>query len=220
MSSNALHDALRHRVSIVFGLAFHVGIFCTVHLILWSDQIVLLLLGSRYSDATPVLRILMLAVYPYLTYSLLRPIIDAVDARAINSTNACTAFFIGAALSVAFSGLGMSVFGLAAATSIAFLILGFLTALHIWKTYGLNASGLGLTRACLLNFGILLATWLLRKALLSFEPGVLASVLLISGLELLLFFLYCLALRRGGAPWVLELELRILAWRKMQLQRH
>ncbi len=219
LSTTAQHEALRHRVSVVFGLAFHVGIFSTAHLILWSDQIVLLLLGSRYSDATPVLRILMLAVYPYLTYSLLRPIIDAVDARAINSSNACMAFVVGAALSIGFSSLGMSVVGLAAATSIAFVILGFLTALHIWRTYGLDASGLGVKRAFALNCGILLAAWLLRKALLSFELGLLGSVLSISGLELLLFFLYCVALRQGGASWVLELEFRIRTWRELQPQR-
>ena len=70
----------------------HMGIFATLHVLLWADEIVNLLLGAQYREVIPIMRIVMVALIPYLGYVLLRSIVDAVEKKAFNTLNLFIAF--------------------------------------------------------------------------------------------------------------------------------
>ena len=200
---------LRARISDVVAFAIHIGTFATLHLLLWCDQIIVLLLGNEYLASTPVLRILIFAVLPFLTYSMLRPIIDAVDPKPVNSRNACYAFILCAVLSVVFSLLGLNVMGLAAATAAALTWLSLLTVRHLVAAYSVSTGDL-----CLLRMGFLNAVFLALAGILNLSishwnaSGLLPQALLGVFFEAILFGAYCLSLWKSGVPWTVEMVRR------------
>lgn len=63
----------------------HFGIFTTVHLVLWTDVLINLWFGSKYGSAYTVVLILNLGILPYLFYVTVRPIIEVISVRAVNT---------------------------------------------------------------------------------------------------------------------------------------
>ncbi len=199
---------LRDRISDVVGLIVHMGLFASLHILLWADQIILLWLGQPYRDAIPVFRILAVALVPYLAFSLLRSIIDGVEERAVNTKNlyisgsaTCLFLFLSA-----WAGLGVA--GIALGTVLGFVVLGGLTVLHLWRKYRLEKQALRLKQCLILNL-LLFGSALVFRYLCDGRLEGMRFGSAVIAVELLLFVLYCGALLRMKVQWVVELVARL-----------
>jgi O-antigen/teichoic acid export membrane protein len=209
----ALHAAqrtgfIRERVEDIVAVAVHVGLFATCQLLLWSRAIVLAWLGPGYEEAVPLIRVMLLAVVPYLSYSLLRSVIDALHEEAVNAGNGFVACGVTAVLSVGFGLVGWGAFGLALAGSLGFVTLGLLSVRHLWRSLGLSAAHLSLVPALGLN-AILVAFMAGARELLPSDQPWTAMLAIGIALEAMAFAIYLLGLRRAGARWLAEVEARL-----------
>lgn len=208
IAAEAKTSFLRDRISDVVGLIVHMGLFASLHILLWADQIILLWLGQPYRDAIPVFRILAVALVPYLAFSLLRSIIDGVEERAVNTKNlyisggaTCLFLFLSA-----WAGLGVA--GIATSTVLGLVVLGGLTVLHLWRKYRLEKQALRLKQSLILNLLLFGSALVFRYLVDGRLEGMLFGPAVIA-VELVLFVLYCGALLRLKVRWALELVGRL-----------
>ncbi|MBK7923791.1 MAG: lipopolysaccharide biosynthesis protein [Gemmatimonadetes bacterium] len=203
---------LRERVTDVVSVALHLGLFASGALLVWSREVVLVWLGPAYLPAVASIRLLLLAVSPYLVYSLLRSVIDALEERAINMRNLFLALGIGLLASGGAALLGLGVEGLAGATTLAFFGLGIATWRFLHSSLSLAGHDLDLARAGALTAIILLVIAIIRALLVPhLSPTALLGVgVLLEGAGLAA---YLWLLRRAGTRWLIHLERRI-AWRR------
>lgn len=199
---------LRGRITDVVALVFHMGLFGALHLFIWSDALVPAWLGSEYEDSVPLVRILALALVPYLGFVMLRSIIDAVQKRAVNTINLCISFVVTLAFSVFFSRMGFGLAGLAAGTALGVTALGFLSVRYLWKAYRLEAKAVMVKECIALNAALALVSVVTRHLLetaLTGAPLLLAAV----AVELMIISVYCAGLWKMRAWWMVELKNRV-----------
>lgn len=202
-------EFLRERIRDVVILAFHLGIFSAIQLLIWSDEIVRVWLGHQYMDVIPLMRILLLGLVPYFVYVLLRSIIDGIEERAVNTYNLCVALIVTGIASLFLARVGLGITGLAVGTSLGFVTLGLTTVIYLWRANWFKTEGFRLKECLLLNTGALVIAFGFKSMLTQSDlpiPTVLGLVLL---LESVLFALYYLSLRRLRVGWILQLEQRV-----------
>lgn len=199
------------RVGITDMLAFilHLGLYATLHLFLWADQIVLILLGSQYQEAIPLMQIILLAMVPYLSYVLLRSIVDAIEKKAINTTNLFLSLLVTLLTALLLVWLGLGVKGLALGTTTGFIVLGFLTIRFLWRTYRLTAYLLKWKESLLLNIGFVSITFILKQVLISSFTGIVLVGLAVC-VELILISAFLAVIRKMEVHWFIELEKRVI----------
>ena len=81
-------------VSNLVVMIFHIGLYLTVHLFIWSDLIIVSWLGLEYVDALIPMQIITLSILPYLSFVILRNVLDATEVRPIVSNYLHIALFI------------------------------------------------------------------------------------------------------------------------------
>jgi O-antigen/teichoic acid export membrane protein len=206
-------EFLRLRMNDLMSFIFHIGFFATVHLFLWADQIVLVWLGRAYEEVIPLMRWTILAIVPFIAYSMLRSVIDAVEKKAVNARNLYVALAtcLTASLGMAFAGLG--ILGLALGMTAGFWVLGVLTCRFLWRLYETRMADLFVTDAIVLNVVLGAAAIGLKYGLEKYLSGlILISVALV--LECALFLLYCMVLWKRSVPWTLQLMERLVRHEK------
>lgn len=202
-------EFLRLRINDLMVFIFHIGLFMTLHLFLWTDQIVCTWLGHTYEDVVPLMQLTALAIIPFIAYSMLRSIIDAVEEKAVNAYNLYAAFFISLLASLVMAYAGIGILGLAIGMIIGFWILGILTVRFLWKLYRPEPEAFFLKASLLLNAVCIAAAVLIKYGLESQLGGVLLlSVAFI--IEILLFLLYCFALWKLSVSWAAQLMKRLV----------
>ena len=200
---------LRERVEDLVGLVLHLGLFAACQLAIWAPEIVRVWLGPEYHDAVPVVRALLVALVPYLGFTLLRSVIDGIEERPVNVWNLYAALAFTTVLSLASGAAGLGAVGLALASAGGFALAGALTVNFLRRT--LRFSGLNIHAGTAVMFNLaaallmLIVRWLLPARL--GPGGILVAVTVISG-ALLVGYLY--ALRRLRVRWVVEIEARLL----------
>jgi O-antigen/teichoic acid export membrane protein len=200
---------LRERVEDLVGLVLHLGLFAACQLAIWAPEIVRVWLGPEYHDAVPVVRALLVALVPYLGFTLLRSVIDGIEERPVNVWNLYAALAFTTVLSLASGAAGLGAVGLALASAGGFALAGALTVNFLRRT--LRFSGLNIHAGTAVMFNLaaallmLIVRWLLPARL--GPGGILVAVAVISG-ALLVGYLY--ALRRLRVRWVVEIEARLL----------
>lgn len=209
--SEKRHEFLDDRIVDLFAFIFHLGLFMTLHLVLWSDQIVLVWLGAEYAGAIPLMQVLGLAIGPYLAYVMLRPVIDAVEERAVNTRNLFIAFLI-SAVSSFFLGRVFGTVGLAIGTALGLSILGFLSLGYLFKSAHLHARSLQFIKVIVLNAGLIMAAMALKNRLVQSTSGI--QLILSGGVaELFLLSVYFFSLRKLNFRWTVELEKRLIGYK-------
>jgi O-antigen/teichoic acid export membrane protein len=78
---------LRERIADVSAVVLHVGAFATLQLWVWTPEIIDAWLGPEYLPGVGVVRIVVLAVLPYLLFVTLRSVLDGIEERAVNAVN-------------------------------------------------------------------------------------------------------------------------------------
>lgn len=198
-------EYLKARIEDIIAFVFHIGLFITLHLILWSDQIILAWLGRQFVGAIPLMRVSILAVMPYLLFIMLSPIIDVTEEKPIKLKHLIGSFVV-ALFSCAAAGRFFSKIGLAFGTTIGLTSLGLFTVSFLWKAYGISFRSLEAKKILLGNL-VLLSAGLIWKNVLP-QEGVLLMGSKVFG-EMLLLFLYLFILWKLQPRWMQELEKRL-----------
>lgn len=207
---NKSKEYFAERVQNLLIFIFHLGSFITVQLFLFSPSIVQLWLGPKFEEAVPIIRILCCAVIPYLSYSLLRGIIDAVKVHPVNTINLLISLITIACLSIIARLVGMNMNSrvLAVCVGIGIFLLGFLSVLFTIHHFEIKLKGLIFWQVIAVN-GILAlyVSWILRflNAISSSTFAVIFLVFIGGSVVFLYFgFLYI-----KKVQWMLEVKKRI-----------
>jgi O-antigen/teichoic acid export membrane protein len=203
------HEFLRDRVADIVSFVLHLGLFGACQLWIWTPEIVRLWLGPAYDAAIPIVRVMSVALAPYLGYTLLRSVIDGLEERPVNTHNLYAALLTTVVLSLALGLAGYGALGLAVAGTGGFLVLGLLTIRFLRSRLGFHLEVLAIPSAVLLNavaavLAVAARTWLV---------GRLAGVALpVAGLllTLALFGAYVAVLGGLRVRWLLELAARVV----------
>ena len=200
---------LRDRVEDLVALVLHLGVFAACQLAIWAPEIVEAWLGAGYLEAVPVVRVFLVALVPYLGYTLLRSVIDGIEERPVNPHNLYIALACTAVLSVGLGLAGLGAFGLAVAAAVGFGLVGLLTVRYLWRRLRCGGTQIYAGSAVALNLAAAAVALLVRSALQGrLKPAML--LLAATGLSGLLLLGYLLALRRLQVRWVIEVEARLL----------
>jgi O-antigen/teichoic acid export membrane protein len=200
---------LRERVEDLVGLVLHLGLFAACQLAIWAPEIVQVWLGAAYREAVPVVRVLLIALVPYLGYTLLRSVIDGMEERPVNTLNLYAALACTTILSLVFGVGGLGAFGLALASAAGFGVVGALTFRFLWRRLRFGGAHLHAGSAVVLNLTAALVMLLLRSVLLG-RLGPAGMLVAGAGLSGVLLLGYLLALRRLQVRWLVEVETRLL----------
>ena len=202
-------DFLRSGTSDIAALSVHLGLFAGLQMLVWADTIVLAWLGPLYVPAVPLMRVQLCALVPYLIYTLLRSVVDALETRAINTLNVLIALGVTIIACTAGAAFGWGGLGLALGTAVGLLALGFLTLRYLWQGGWIAAERLHLRRALILNL-LFVAVALLARSVLVGRASPLGLLVLAAGVETILVILYWLVMRRLRPCWVGEIERRLI----------
>jgi PST family polysaccharide transporter len=208
MQAGQRHEFLRDRVADIVSFVLHLGLFGACQLWIWAPALVRVWLGPAYEAAIPIVRVLCVALAPYLGYTLLRSVIDGLEERPVNTHNLYAALLTNAGLSLGFGLLGYGAFGLALASAAGFLVLGLLTVLFLRTRLGFQPAVLAIPSAVLLNGAAALLA-LGVKAELASRLSDLALATSAVGLTVALFAIYLAALGALQVRWLLEVRARV-----------
>jgi O-antigen/teichoic acid export membrane protein len=200
---------LRERVEDLVGLVLHLGLFAACQLAIWAPEIVRVWLGTAYHEAAPVVRALLVALVPYLGFTLLRSVIDGIEERPVNVWNLYAALAVTTVLSLVAGVAGFGAVGLALASAAGFAVAGALTVSFLRQTLRFSGLNIHAGTALVFNLGagllVVLCRWLLLGRLGPVGMLTVGAVLTVG-----LLVGYLLVLRRHRVRWVEEIEARLL----------
>ena len=200
---------LSDRVNDILAFIFHLGLFATLHFILWSDRIIFIWLGVQFTPAILPTRVCILALIPYFVYSMFCSVIDAIEKKAVNAYNIYIAFIMTSGISLILIKVGFGIFGLALGVTIGYLALSIFTLSYLFRIYQFNYKTLAIKKCLLLNvFFIIVALSIKRWLELTYQGMHLAGMAII--VEGIVFFLYCFFLWKMNVGWMVELKNRII----------
>ncbi len=145
---------LKDKVGQMSGFAIQSGIFLTCQIFIWADVLILSWLGMNYGEVIGLLRIFSLAIVPFLVFSILRAVIDAVEVKAINTGNLLFSLLSCVVACLVFAALGWGAAGLAWGTVAGVAVLGILSLSYVVRRFSLEwgrllpAWCLGLNAVC------------------------------------------------------------------------
>jgi O-antigen/teichoic acid export membrane protein len=201
-------EYLKSKIEDILIMIFHVGLFISIHIFIWSKEIVLVWLGSEYRDVIPIMKIIILSLGPYLGYVILRSIVDAVEVRAVNTINLFLSLGFAVILSLILVSAGLGAIGLAIGTTFGFTVLGILTGRFLVRRFQTTYKHSLFQWVLILNVLCAAAVFVLKRYALSFLSST-HSLFIGFIIEGVLFLFYMTFLYRKKCRWVLELKERI-----------
>jgi len=194
------HEELQSRLRLLLVAVMEVSIFTCIQLAVFADIVVRGWVGPAYLNQMGVIRLVLLAIPPYLFFVALRSPIDAASVKPFNTANVLISLtaFLGliAAWMTLFPGHSMLV-GIAGALLSSQILLALLTARTFRKFYGLAIPwrSLGPSLAAAVALGaVAFAYHQLRS-----DPIPLFEAMLV---ETALTLIYLLALAKRGSGWI------------------
>jgi O-antigen/teichoic acid export membrane protein len=203
-------EVLREMVSDVIIFISHVGLYATLHLLVWSRALILAWLGDLYADAVPLMRLLLVAVIPYTAHIMLRSFIDAVDHRPVNTINLGIALLGVMLASLLALNFGWGAAGLALSTSLGYWMLAALSVRYLRSHFDLRDHQFMVVKLVMANVVLLLPSLGMAGLLQTYlnRAIILAFAALVEGI---LFLIFCAVMWRSGARWMSEVMKRIVA---------
>ncbi len=211
LAENQMNSA-KQKVNTISSFVCDWTIFATLQLLLWSDLLVVSWLGATYDGVASLLRILALAMGPYLFYIMLSPVIEVFEERPVNTLNLCASFLVSLACCLLL-GFRWGVLGIALGSAIGFLSLGTFTIMAIRRIHKLNFRSILPSRVLLINIILLLISICFKKLLPTLASGM-PSLCLVILFGAVLLIIYYFVLRYYSHAWTIQLECRI--WQPMQ----
>jgi O-antigen/teichoic acid export membrane protein len=115
-----------------------VGLFAALQLVLWSDVIIELWVGTGFRDAIPAVRVICASLLPVFVYQSLRGILDGEHEDAVNTRNLLVSLLILLLIVGVLHLTGVGPLGIAIAYLGAKMLLGVLTAREASRRHGLR----------------------------------------------------------------------------------
>lgn len=203
------YEFISQKVENILTFIFHIGLFFTFQLFLWSDLVILVWLGKAYEIAIPLAKIILLAIIPYYCYIMLNSTIDAIEIKAINARNLIISLVSGLGITFCLVLAGLKITGVAIGIFFTFFILGALTCSYLWRLYKFNLQRLMLGKVLIVNILFFILSCIVHKGLVR---GEINFITLLNSLlfGVFLFFCYLLLLKNWKVMWIDEIRKRIV----------
>ena len=199
LGQNRLDD-VRARLKHLVVSVLELSVFACIQLIVFADVAVRAWVGSRYLDQMLVIRLLVVAIPPYLFYMALRSTIDAASVKPLNAWNVLTALMVYLLLigaSVKFVPRTFLLEGIAGSMFITLIVLGSLTLRTFRKLYDVSLPWARSAPSLLAAVGLGAVAFAFRS-FQSSPMGPLQAVLLEGGLS----SAYLALLTSVGSTWL------------------
>jgi len=134
---NGGEETIRENVNFLIGASLQCSIFLSVQLLIFTNVIINYWLGSEFSGAVSVMRIVFSSITFYVLYLAARSILDAVKVKPLNAINLFVSlgiFLLGTGILLFFKLFG-PIISLSIAFTSGLMCLGILTYISVRKIY-------------------------------------------------------------------------------------
>lgn len=194
------HEEVQSRLRLLVAAVMEVSVFTCIQLAVFADVVVRAWVGPGYEDQMGVIRLVLLAIPPYLFFVALRSTIDAATVKPLNTANVLVSLAVylgliaGCILMLPVQSLLLGIAGSLLGSQI---LLALLTARTFRKFYGVSIPwrrlGPSFAAALVLGAAAFALRWLQHGSV----PLVEAILV-----EAVLTAIYVAALARMGSGWV------------------
>jgi O-antigen/teichoic acid export membrane protein len=200
--------ALRGRISDLLGMLFDLGIYSTIHTLIWTPLVLVLWLGTEYQEAAFLVRIMALSLTPYLAFATLRSVFDAIEVRAVATIYLTVAFLLTLLVSWTLALCGVGAASMAIGSTLGLAVLGSLFIVRICRDLHLNGKKCFLPSTLAFNLLLGLAAWFLQHQLQHFTPVAQLYGALVG--EAVLGIVYFALLYQARSSWLQAVTRRVL----------
>jgi O-antigen/teichoic acid export membrane protein len=162
--SNA--KAVSARVNDLLGMTLYLGTFVACAILVLVPLIVDFWLGEKYADAIPIMRVVTIAVVPYLFYIMLKSVIDGYTDKPVLTPGLLCSVAIGTLLTACGGYMGASVLLAVTLNMVGFVMMGGFILYHVNHLFEIRI------RRHLISFGLIvlvnLLLWILPLSLMAF----------------------------------------------------
>ena len=194
-------EGISKNVSSLFAMIFHIGLYLTVHLFIWSDILIIFWLGPEYIDSLIPIKIIILSILPYLYFVILRNVLDAIEVKSIVSNYLHIALFITILFSLLSMGFELGAKGLTISFIVGIFFMGLMTSKRIYNDFIIDKSSLFFIKILSLNTLIVTFLFLIKIGYTYFitEP---LSIFILLVLEILFFIFYLYCINKMKIGWI------------------
>lgn len=129
---------LRNVVQKVLCFTFDNGLFLTVQLVLLAPWLTTQWLGPEFVAGVDTVRVTLLSLLPYLLFVMLKPILDAIEPRAVVTSFVLVALGATLLVIVALIALGIGSLSLAVGTTVGIFVLGGFMLHRVLKDFEIS----------------------------------------------------------------------------------
>ncbi len=194
------HDEVQSRLRLLVAAVMEVSVFTCIQLAVFADVVVRAWVGPGYEDQMGVIRLVLLAIPPYLFFVALRSTIDAATVKPFNTANVLISLVVYLGLitgSIMILPGRLLLLGIAGSLLGSQILLALLTARTFHRFYGLGIPwrrlGPSFVTALVLGVAAFAFRWL-QSGRIPLLEAVLVEAVLTS--------IYLAALAKLGSAWV------------------
>ncbi len=202
-------ETIQNGITDIISFSFYLGVFVTLHLIIWADEIVKLWFGPEYKEVVFLMRVSLLALTPYLILTMLGPCVDAVERKAINTRNNTISLSIVFLLLAGSSLSELGLLGVNVCVVLGFVISSWLAIRFLNSRFDIQFKKIAFVNCLLVNAVIYMLGHIGRIWFSSLTTG---NGYIVLGIvfELLLFLGYFAILWKQEVSWTVEIGGRIM----------
>ena len=195
-------EYLEERINNLFSFIIQTGLFFTIHLVIWSDVIIMGWVGKNYGPAIILTRVISLAIIPYMCFTMFKSIIDAVEVKAINTFNLLAALAAALLGAGGLATIGFGILGIAIGMAFGFFTLGYLTLRYLMKYYPLKLKEINLFKVSMINAIFFIPSYWLHHSPIFDTMATILPLFLALVFGCVLFLAYLVVLRTLSVPWL------------------
>ena len=199
---------LKEKLRSIYDFILDAGLFIVIQLYLVADFLIIAWLGLKYSEAVPIARIIILSMMPFLFYTMMRSIIDAVEKRAINTFNLYLSLLMTVTSSLVLLKFHIGLSALAIGLGTGLCLLGVMTYLYMKRRYHVRLMSGLFYRILLINILFGCFVYLVKYVMLSNHFNY-QNVAIVFSIQLFCGVLYLILLRKLDATWIREIVQRV-----------
>ncbi len=191
---------IRAHLGYLLAAILELSVFVCLQIVVFADTLIRAWVGPSFTGPIGVIRILALAIPPFLFYVTLRSVIDAASVKAYNARSVMAALGIFLILTIAATRMSPARFLLetiAAALLCAFIVLAGLTARSVRRLYGLRMSWAD--SAFSIGLALLLGA---TSFAIHWARGFRTNLLLVIVLEMAMTILFIAAAKEFRSGWL------------------
>lgn len=194
------HEAVQSRLRMLVAGVMELSVFACIQLAIFADVVVRAWVGPGFENQMGVIRLVLLAIPPYLFFMTLRSTIDAATVKPLNTANVMISVAVYVGLIVAWIKLFSTpslLAGIAGSLLVSQVLLAVLTARTFRRFYGFGIPW----RRLVPSFAAALALGGVALGFRAWQSGTVPVVEAVA-VEAALAAVYFLVLARLGSGWI------------------